>query len=84
VGATFLLVFVASILSERLLSSAMGSGGVSDRLVTISDNLTRMRISNLVAVVDSLVSIPDFDQPIVMDITGLPYLPFEPVLVCGC
>lgn len=48
-GAAFLLVLVASILSDVLLSTAIGSGGISDMLVNISDNLTLMRISNLVA-----------------------------------
>jgi uncharacterized membrane protein len=35
--------------TERLLASAAGSGSISDILVSISKNLTRMRISNLVA-----------------------------------
>ena len=48
-GAAFLIVFVASILSDVLLNSAIGSGSISDILVSISDNLTLMRISNLVA-----------------------------------
>jgi multidrug transporter EmrE-like cation transporter len=49
-----LAVFVASMLSERLLASVVGSGSISDILVSISENLTRMRISNLVALVNSL------------------------------
>ena len=53
-GAAQLLVFVASMLSERLLASAVGSGGISDKLVNISNNLTLMRISNLVALVNCL------------------------------
>jgi hypothetical protein len=53
-GAAQLFVFVASLLSERLLASAVGSGGISDRLVNISNNLTLMRISNLVALVNTL------------------------------
>jgi hypothetical protein len=53
-GAAQLIVFVASMLSERLLASAVGSGGISDKLVNISNNLTLMRISNLVALVNCL------------------------------
>jgi hypothetical protein len=53
-GAAQLFVFVASMLSERLLASAVGSGGISDKLVNISNNLTLMRISNLVALVNTL------------------------------
>jgi hypothetical protein len=53
-GAAQLIVFVASMLSERLLASAVGSGNISDRLVNISNHLTLMRISNLVALVNSL------------------------------
>jgi hypothetical protein len=52
-GAAQLLVFIASMLSERLLISVVGSGGISEKLVNISNNLTRMRISNLVALVNS-------------------------------
>ena len=53
-GGAQLLVFVASLLSERLLASAVGSGGISDKLVNISNNLTLMRIGNLVALVNTL------------------------------
>jgi hypothetical protein len=53
-GAAQLIVFVASMLSERLLASAVGSGNISDKLVNISNHLTLMRISNLVALVNSL------------------------------
>ena len=53
-GAMFLFVFVASLLSERLLASVVGSGSISDILVNISENLTWMRISNLVALANSL------------------------------
>jgi hypothetical protein len=53
-GAAQLIVFVCSMLSERLLSSAVGSGNISDILVNVSKNLTRMRISNLVALINSL------------------------------
>ncbi len=54
VGAAQLTIFVASILSEFLLKSIVGPGSISDILVNISKNVTRMRISNLFALVDSL------------------------------
>jgi hypothetical protein len=53
-GAAQLVVFAASMISERLLASVLGSGGASDMLVGIPKNLTRMRISNLVALVNSV------------------------------
>jgi hypothetical protein len=56
-GAAQLLVFVASLVSERLLTSAVGSGSISDILVNISKNLTRLRISNLVALVNCVAII---------------------------
>jgi hypothetical protein len=53
-GAAFLFVFVASILSDILFTSAVGSGNISEILVNVSDNLTLIRISILVALVNSL------------------------------
>ena len=53
-GAAQLIIFVASIISERLLSSVVGSGSISNMLVNISKNVTRMRISNFLALVDSI------------------------------
>jgi len=53
-GAAQLVVFIASTLSERLLASAVGTGTTSEILVSVSSNLTRMRISNLVALLNSL------------------------------
>jgi hypothetical protein len=53
-GAAQLIVFVASMVSERLLASVVGSGGIASILVNVSKNLTRMRISNLVALLNSL------------------------------
>ena len=53
-GVAQLIVFVASMFSERLLASVVGSGSISDKLVTISNNLARMRISNLVALFNCL------------------------------
>ena len=53
-GAAQLTIFVAAMLSDFMLKSVVGSGSISDILVNISENPTRMRISNLVALVDSL------------------------------
>jgi len=53
-GAAFLIVFVASMLSGTLLSSAVGTGSISDNLVNIAENLTLMRISILVELVTSI------------------------------
>jgi len=53
-GAAQLAVFVASMVSERLLASVVGSGPIASILVNVSKNLTRMRISNLVALLNSL------------------------------
>jgi hypothetical protein len=53
-GAAFLIVFVASMLSGSLLNAAIGSGSISDNLVNISNNLTLMRISILVELVTSI------------------------------
>jgi hypothetical protein len=57
VGAAQLLVFVGAVITDRLLVSAVGSGGISDMLLNISNNLPRMRISNLVALGQSLAII---------------------------
>ena len=43
-GTVQLIVFIASMLSERLLISAVGSGSISDVLVHISKNVTLMRM----------------------------------------
>jgi hypothetical protein len=51
-GAAQLIVFVASMLSERLLATVVGTGSISDILVNVSKNLTRMRVSNLVALLN--------------------------------
>ena len=53
-GAAQLIVFGASMVSERLLASVVGSGATASILVNVSKNLTRMRISNLVALLNSL------------------------------
>ena len=56
-GAAQVLVFIIAILSERLLASAVRSGDISDILVNISKNVTRVRISNLLALGVSLLVI---------------------------
>jgi hypothetical protein len=48
-GIAQLIVIVGGLITERLLASAVGSGSISDILVNISENLNRMRISNLAA-----------------------------------
>ena len=48
-GAAQLIVIVGAVITERLLASVVGSGSISDMLVSISNNLARLRISNLVA-----------------------------------
>jgi hypothetical protein len=46
-GAAQLIVFVASMVSERLLASAIGSGPIASILVNVSKNLTQIWISTL-------------------------------------
>ena len=53
-GAAQLTVFVAAMLGRLMLTSVVGSGSISDILVNISKNVTLMRVSNLVALVESL------------------------------
>lgn len=56
-GAAQLLVFSASLISERLLASAVGPDRGAARLVSIYKNQTRLRISNVLALVNSLAII---------------------------
>ncbi len=51
-GAAQLFVFATGIIGNQLLVSVVGSGNMSDKLVNISNNLTRVRISNLVTLVE--------------------------------
>lgn len=53
-GATQLFVFFASLLSEQLLKSVVGSGTISEILVNISENIPRMWISNMAALFNCL------------------------------
>jgi hypothetical protein len=52
-GAAFLFVFLASLISGLLLMSVVGSGSISDILVNVSHQLTLMRISILGELVTS-------------------------------
>jgi hypothetical protein len=56
-GSAQLIVIVGALITDRLLASAVGSGSISDILVNISKNLTRMRISSLAALGQSLAII---------------------------
>lgn len=53
-GAVQLLVFVASLLSEQLLKSVVVTGSITDILVNISENISRVRTSNLIALFNCL------------------------------
>jgi hypothetical protein len=52
-----LAVIAGAMVSERLLASVVGTGTVSEILVAVSKNLTRVRISNLVALLTSVAII---------------------------
>ncbi len=52
-GAAFLIVIITSALSGVLLMSAVGSGSISDMLVNITNDLTPIRISILVGLLNS-------------------------------
>ena len=56
-GAAFFIVAVASIFSEILFTSTLGSGSMSETLVNISNNLMQMRISILINVWESIAII---------------------------
>ena len=53
-GAAFLFVFVASIVSSLLLDSVTGSGSVLEMLASIADNLGTMQISILIGLFTSV------------------------------
>ena len=53
-GAAQLIVIVGSLVMDSLLSSAVGTGSMSDMLMNIAKNLTQMRFSNLVALGQTL------------------------------
>jgi hypothetical protein len=52
VGVAQLFVFATGIIGNQLLVSVVGSGSTSEKLVNISNNLTRVRISNLVTLIE--------------------------------
>jgi hypothetical protein len=56
-GAAQVMVFVSILIMGGFLASAVGSGSISDMLVNISKNPNRLRISNLLALVESLAVI---------------------------
>lgn len=53
-GAVFLIVIVTSLVSGVTLVSAIGSGGISDMLVNISNNIAMARVSILVGMLNSV------------------------------
>lgn len=56
-GAVQLLVILGAVVTDRLLARAVGSGGISEMLVNISENMARVRISNLAALGASIATI---------------------------
>ena len=56
-GAAQVMVFVSIMIMGGFLASAVGSGSISDILVNISKNPSRMRIANLIALIESLAVI---------------------------
>jgi len=52
-GAAFLIVAIASLISGLLFMSVIGSGSISDSLVNVSHQLTLMRLSSLGQLVTS-------------------------------
>lgn len=56
-GAAQVMVFVTIMIMGGFLASAVGSGSISDILVNISKNPSRMRIANLLALGESLAVI---------------------------
>ena len=52
-GAAFLIVAIASLISGLLLMSVIGSGSISNSLVNVSHQLTLMRLSSLAGLVTS-------------------------------
>ena len=56
-GAAQVMIIVSFFITEALQASAVGSGSISDILVHISQKLSLMRISNLAALGQTLVTI---------------------------
>ena len=57
-GAAQLIVFAASLTSDKLLKSVAGSGGISEIVVNISEHISLIRVSNLVRWSTALRSSP--------------------------
>ena len=53
-GATFLIVAVATLLSDFVLRSLLGSGSISDSLVNIANNTVTMRIAILLDLITAV------------------------------
>lgn len=53
-GVVFLIVFLASVVSNMLLDSATGTGSMSEMLGNIPNNLALMRVSIMIELVTSL------------------------------
>lgn len=53
-GVAQLIVFASSILCDTLFNKVVGSGNISDSLISISKNITQIRISILLGLVASL------------------------------
>lgn len=53
-GAAFLFVFAASLVSTQMTSSVIGSGSMSDMLVSVSDKAAQMRLSVLIGLLTSI------------------------------
>lgn len=51
-GVAQLTVFAASMISERLLASVVGTGSIAHILVSVTQNPVRMRVSNLIALLN--------------------------------
>jgi hypothetical protein len=53
-GAAFLFVFAASLVSTQMISSVVGPGSMSDMLVSVSDKAAQMRLSVLLGLLTSI------------------------------
>lgn len=53
-GANFVFVFLASVISELMVAEAIGSGNITDKLINVSDNVNLLRIGILVGLFNCL------------------------------
>jgi hypothetical protein len=56
-GASQVMVFISILVMGGFIASAVGTGNISDMLLNISNNPNRLRIGNLLALVESLAVI---------------------------